>query len=391
MRKQAPRSASAVAANSAQMNGHGPVSGQPDNLIAHKCDNLEQASITPEAIERLARLIASTSKGQVARDSIAASQLLMLGNDFRLDCEMRAHSPRTREIRAIAIKLLDWFLQHHRRETCGQREIKDFFHYLQSAHDVDQGRYGLCDGSAGSARYGRALSPHTVYTYWNHLSTFFTWLVREGIMDVSPFHGLTSPVCPKDQISPFSQDEVRAILAAAKQGRNAPRDTAIVLFLLDTGVRSTELCRLKRSDLDLRQHHAEVMGKGRKKRKVCLGLNLTRAIYQYLATHVVEGDGPLFAADKNGCAGQPLTRSGMGQIIRRLCRAAGVTGPRCSPHRFRHTFAVEFLRAGGNAFTLKELLGHTSLNITMRYVAFAEADIEAQHRLYSPGDRLKRV
>ena len=59
-------------------------------------------------------------------------------------------------------------------------------------------------------------------------------------------------------------------------------------------------------------------------------------------------------------------------------------GMRCSPHVFRHTFAIEFLRAGGNVFTLKELLGHTSLTISNRYVALADADIERQHRLFSP-------
>jgi site-specific recombinase XerD len=85
-----------------------------------------------------------------------------------------------------------------------------------------------------------------------------------------------------------------------------------------------------------------------------------------------------------------LTRSGLLQLIRRLGKAAKIEACRCSPHTFRHTFAVEFLRAGGNVFTLKELLGHTTLTMTQRYVAIAQADIESQHRRFSPADRLKR-
>jgi site-specific recombinase XerD len=60
------------------------------------------------------------------------------------------------------------------------------------------------------------------------------------------------------------------------------------------------------------------------------------------------------------------------------------------PHTFRHTFAVMFLRAGGNTFTLQQLLGHTSLAMTNRYVALAQADIENQHRQFSPADHLKK-
>ncbi|RYZ78475.1 MAG: hypothetical protein EOP04_29660 [Proteobacteria bacterium] len=50
---------------------------------------------------------------------------------------------------------------------------------------------------------------------------------------------------------------------------------------------------------------------------------------------------------------------------------------------------IEFLRAGGNQFTLKEMLGHTTLDMTNKYVALAKADIQNQHRLYSQGDRVK--
>jgi integrase/recombinase XerD len=86
-----------------------------------------------------------------------------------------------------------------------------------------------------------------------------------------------------------------------------------------------------------------------------------------------------------------LTRRGLYQLVKRLGKRAGLQSARCSPHTFRHTFVAQFLREGGSTFTLKEMLGHTSLHMTNRYVALAQADIQNQHRQFSPGDRLKRV
>jgi integrase/recombinase XerD len=63
---------------------------------------------------------------------------------------------------------------------------------------------------------------------------------------------------------------------------------------------------------------------------------------------------------------------------------------RLSPHTFRHTFAIEFLRNGGNQFTLMALLGHTDVKMTQRSVTYAQADIAAQHRINSPVDRMRR-
>ena len=74
--------------------------------------------------------------------------------------------------------------------------------------------------------------------------------------------------------------------------------------------------------------------------------------------------------------------------MHRLGKAANITGVRCSPHTFRHTAAIWTIRSGMNTFALQTMLGHTDLTMTRRYVAIAQADLEEQHRRYSPVRRL---
>jgi integrase/recombinase XerD len=82
-----------------------------------------------------------------------------------------------------------------------------------------------------------------------------------------------------------------------------------------------------------------------------------------------------------------LTTRGLYNIIETIAQRAGVEN--AHPHRFRHTFAISSLKAGMPQIALMRLLGHTSLSMTAHYVAFVQADLEEQHRKFSPGDRVR--
>ncbi len=84
---------------------------------------------------------------------------------------------------------------------------------------------------------------------------------------------------------------------------------------------------------------------------------------------------------------EPIGLSGLQQLLKRLEKTCGIKASR-SPHAFRRSFAVQTLKNGANVFSVQAMLGHTDLQMTQTYCALAQADIEAQHRQYSPLDRL---
>jgi integrase/recombinase XerC/integrase/recombinase XerD len=316
-------------------------------------------------------------------DLIPVSILEEGGQGWLLDGEIRQLSERTIENREIFVRNVLWFHREHGYDSTGVKELKHFLAYVASGDKNNKSRWGR--------PYKREkIRPRTVATYYTNLYTFLNYLETEGLIESSPVGRIKPPIARQDQIQPFSQQQVEALLRAAKRSKHSKRDETIVLFLLDTGVRASELCELRIHDLDMQGRRCRVLGKGNKHRSVFFGKTTTKALWQYLREELREEDGWLFLSERGTKAGEGLTRSGLRQLIERLGRVAGIQSARCSPHTFRHTFAVEFLRGGGNVFSLKELLGHTSLTICNRYIALAQADLERQHRQYSPADRLRK-
>jgi integrase/recombinase XerD len=88
--------------------------------------------------------------------------------------------------------------------------------------------------------------------------------------------------------------------------------------------------------------------------------------------------------------GLPLTESGIQQMLRRYSRKAGISGVRCSPHTFRHTFAKNYLLNGGDVFSLQKILGHSSLASVRTYLNLFANDIKTQHQRFSPVDTMAK-
>jgi site-specific recombinase XerD len=191
---------------------------------------------------------------------------------------------------------------------------------------------------------------------------------------------------------------VKQLMKAAQSSTNSLRDSAIVAFMLDTGCRASELISIRIQDLDVASGSCRVIGKGNKQRNLYFGSRTAAALKAYInsRTDVADRSGNEDAHEAgrevaylfvSGADTKAMTRSGLLQVTRRLGRGAGIRTS-CSPHAFRRTFAVQTLRNGANVFSVQAMLGHSNLQMTRRYCALAQTDVEAQHRQFSPLDRL---
>lgn len=330
----------------------------------------------------------------IPKSSLSRSSLVRLYTAWRRDCQIAQHSPRTLDNCKKVFNLLLWFLDDTGQIECGTEQLREFFSYMSepdAATENGTGRWG--ESVAMRKAAGRALKPLSVLTYFGRLRAFFNWCVEQHELDSSPLNPIKLPEYKQDQVKPFTHEQIDALLVAARHSQHAKRDTAIILLFLDTAMRVSELCGLQLADVDTTAKSCIVLGKGGKTRTVYFGKETATAIWRYRSEPRnvdLPANAPLFRSDRGEGYGEALTDSGMRQLLSRLGDDAGITGVRCSPHTLRHTAAVWLLNNGANAFTLKEILGHTTLTITQRYVNFAQADIELMHKTHSPVDNMRR-
>jgi integrase len=174
-----------------------------------------------------------------AAGAIATPLVERFAQDYLLDCDYRLHSPKTVAIRRIFLKNLVWFLHHRNHQHCGPTELRQFFVYLAHGHEEEGGRFG-------NRQLKRTVRPITHKDYWVNFKCFFNWLVEESLIESSPMARLVKPRVPEESVEPFTVAQIKAILEAARRSMHPRLNEAIVLFLLDTGVRASELCGLDR-------------------------------------------------------------------------------------------------------------------------------------------------
>jgi len=221
------------------------------------------------------------------------------------------------------------------------------------------------------------LSPISVAGYVRTLKCFGNWLAAEELAPAAGLRSLRKPRVPAKLVEPVADDAMRRLLAAA-----GVRDRAILLLLLDTGLRVSEAAALRLGDLRP-DGTLKVRGKGSKERIVPVGSTARQAIIRYLGQRSQgRPDDALFLGRKG-----EISARGLQHMVRRLKGRVGMTG-RLSPHSLRHTFARSYLVNGGDVFSLQRILGHATLDMVKRYVALADADLVARHSVASPADRL---
>jgi integrase/recombinase XerC len=217
----------------------------------------------------------------------------------------------------------------------------------------------------------RRASPATINRRVSALRAFFAYLVSRGEIPSNPAARLSGVRQARAAPKALSEAELRRLLREARRSPN-PLHRAVILLLAHTGLRASELCALRLSDVALSERKGKIVvrGKGDKVREVPLNAEAREALREWMAARPSVPEDALFIGRRGS-----LTPSGVWRIVREYARRAGVEA---HPHVLRHTFATRLLReAGADLVTVAELLGHESLNTTARYTRPSEADLEA--------------
>ena len=193
------------------------------------------------------------------------------------------------------------------------------------------------------------------------LNSFFDYLVSEGERKDNPSSAVDSPKLGKYLPVVLSVEEVRAILKAAPN----ERDRAILEVLYGCGLRVSEVCSLKISEVYLKDMFVKVMGKGSKERLVPMAPSTASAIMDYLSVRPESDAGCEDVLFLNRF-GRALSRVAVFKMVKSVALVAGVD-KNLSPHTFRHSFATHLIENGADLRVVQEMLGHESILTTEIY------------------------
>ncbi|AXI08147.1 recombinase [Oceanobacillus zhaokaii] len=228
------------------------------------------------------------------------------------------------------------------------------------------------------------------------LRVFFNYLVDEEFMGEfdNPIRKIKNLKEEKRVILTFNDDEVQRIISdVAEETYSNVRDKLMLIVLFDTGIRVSELCNIKVTDISAK--HILIHGKGSKQRLVYISKVMRRYMrkYETLKKERFKRKHPdeiedYYFLDQSA---ERLSRSRINKILKRHCKNAGVRKEvRCSPHDCRHYFAQKQLKNGIDVYSLSRLLGHFDTQITSNYLRGLDQEtILDMGRITSPLNKLK--
>ncbi|HLF71941.1 MAG TPA: tyrosine-type recombinase/integrase [Dehalococcoidia bacterium] len=305
-----------------------------------------------------------------ARDTWTVYQML-----FTDHLEAVNAAPRTLETYGLAIEQLGAFLRAQGMPLDPTRVTRE--------HLEEWLRYLMRPAADG----GKGVSATTANQRYRSISRFFGWLVETDEIAATPMLKMHPPKVPERLVPVIGDDDLaRLFKGVAGTDFESRRDKAIISLFVDCGLRIGEMAGINLDHLDLDERDVVVTGKGRRPRRIRFVRETRSDIQRYLlkrVDHPHAEDSALWIGKRGR-----LTVSGIYRMVVRRCQDAGLAP--VHPHMFRHTFAHQYLRAGGNEGDLMKVTGWTSREMVTRYGASAAASRAADaHDTFSPRKLVK--
>lgn len=268
------------------------------------------------------------------------------------------------------------------------RDLQRYLRYLESD-------YGLTDITQVKQSHVRSfmrslhdsmLSPASISRKFSSIRSYHLFLSAENFCDRNPAQQLEAPRLPQKLPVVLTVQEVDTLLEAVDtQDSLGKRDLAVLEILYSAGLRVSEVCALKLTDLLVDHDMLRVVGKGRKERLVPIGKQAWDRLNDYLQ-HVRPGigrnrqnRGAVFLS-RNG---KPLTRMTVHNILKKWVKVAGISKA-VSAHTLRHSFATHLLEGGADLRAVQEMLGHADISTTQIYTHLDKEYLKEVHKTFHP-------
>jgi integrase/recombinase XerD len=266
--------------------------------------------------------------------------------------------------------------------------LRDYIYYLT----YEKVQYEGHPVKSDAEKEKKGLSPSTVNIRINTMRAFYRWLHSEGIIPTNPAANIRKQPVEEDRIGAFTDEQVGLLLDMPDQNTYVGfRDYVLMRLLLESGMRINELLSLSIDDIDMKTRLITLpasRNKNRKARVIPISTKMVRLLLELISENKT-----YFPAARHvflANYGDPLTESSVADRIKEYGIRAGIADQvRCSPHTFRHTFAKNFLTAGGDIVALQRILGHSSMEMVRKYVQHTVDDLREAHDKFTQA-RAKR-
>lgn len=232
------------------------------------------------------------------------------------------------------------------------------------------------------------LSPHTVNSAIRHLKAFFSYLHENDTIPNNPMAKIKKLRVDEPSLKPFTNSQINILLNLPDKSTFVGyRDFIAISLLLGTGMRISELNNLRFADIDIEEGSILIrQAKARKPRIVGIPKSLKPELKRFLNLCFDETPDKDFLF-QNLDGGQ-LGKRTLQERISTYGKTAGITSVKCSPHTFRRTFAINYLKNGGSTASLRQQLGHTTLQVVEKYLYWSDKDVLVEHEKYNAFDNM---